>query len=160
MRRPCCARLDTAALRTTGLPLAELWQPVAGSGALSFTRPFTDLLSQPQARGQLLLQATLFSVEPTAEISPALRHVLGAQTYPFVVADVVPLGLYTPQADHMQGSGPLTLYGAATNSTTMTTTVTISVTRNATVTLFNQAVQLPPQTTQSVQRDRCESAAG
>ncbi|HSN74476.1 MAG TPA: hypothetical protein VL334_05185 [Anaerolineae bacterium] len=78
---------------TPATVLRQEWQPVDGlldgATALGFVEPFVDpnLLEDGRARGQLFLEADLFSNAPADAGLPGQRHRLASASYPFLVDD-------------------------------------------------------------------------
>ncbi len=158
--------LDSEAMtvRRLGLPgigvapaavLRQEWQPVAGSlegsNALVYSLDFIDpnLLDDGRARGQLFLEADLFSNVPATATSPARRHRLASDSYPFLV-DAASGGLalvsqrlryrrnlpgYPPDDD----ASTVTLSGLVRNTSPGTTTVHVTVTRNDSTVVLSQS---------------------
>lgn len=98
-------------VRRLGLPgqgvspaavLRQEWQSVdgaRGADTLIYSLPFIDpnLLEDGRARGQLWLEADLFSNAPTDASSVSRRHRLASASYPFLVDDAIDGLAFTSQ---------------------------------------------------------------
>jgi hypothetical protein len=122
----------------------QLTDPVTGTHTLTITHAFTNpnVLSDPRARGRVAVLGTLFSVEPSGIISPALHHQLAAGQYTVVVHDNQPLVLEPEQTEVALGDG-VTLHGIVVNTATQTSQITVTVKRDST-TFYTQTFALAP----------------
>lgn len=139
------APIGSADTQGDPIVLREEWQPVNGSGTLSYLRALDtpNLLDDLRARGALLLEGTLFGPEPAAA-PPSSRQVLATASHAFAVSDI---GL-TLAADGTRYRANLAGYaaddalaavhltGAVNNSAGVTRTLPVTITRSDGATLF------------------------